>query len=200
MIMPKLTGLSDIIPLTQIKAISLYEILGKRLAGDILENNLSNRILYPSCVSFSAADLEFDLAVLRQAVKANPEKFYNLNLHTIYIPESLLNFYPNLLTIAWIFIESINPKDITQILLKSDKLGLKSIGTVVKPVAKGASGEVQIILEDKKYQVKIGTRMVIPAESNKVDFKFESKEATILGKDSGSLEVSGGKIGLLIDA
>ncbi len=199
--MQRVVGLLDIIPqLSSVKPEQLSNYSKKDPSSEILANNLNNRILYSGAVPFTSQELESDLTILHQAIASNPGGFYNANLRSIYIPEKLLNFFPDLTILAWVFIDAVNPKGITQIILKSETLGLKSLGSLIRPELKSSSGAIRILVEGKNYEVKIGTRVSLPGDSNKIDIKFEPDKAAVLGKELTSLEVSGGKLGLLIDA
>jgi len=190
-LMPKLTGLFDHFPkLNTVTADMVTAWLGGKADAKLLENRLGNRILYPSAIPCSAEDINFDLVILREAVKTQPQDFINQNLRLIYIPEEFGQFFPDLRTLAVAFVDALKPRGITSIVLKSATLGLKNLGSVIKPEVISPSGTILIRIHDQKYEV---------AESGKVDINFQSRAAKLLGKDNATLEVAGGKLGLLVD-
>lgn len=172
---------------------------GRRTDTKILDNKLGNRILYPSAIPYSVEDLVFDLAILREVVRRNPQNYFNRNLKVIYIPEGFLQHFPDLHKLVWAFADALALSEITSILLKSETLGLKNLGTVIKPKIELSAGVISIWIHDKKYDVKVGSLTVIPVESSKADIKFQSRVAKLLGSSSATLEVTGGELGLLVD-
>lgn len=199
--MPKLTGFFDSFPkLDQVTVEGVAVWLGRRTDAKILDNKLGNRILYPLAVPYSAEDSVFDLAILREAVKIHSQDYYNRNLKLIYIPEEFLQHFPDLHKLVWAFADALVLSEVTSILLKSETLGLKNLGTIIKPKIELSTGVILIWIRDKKYEVKVGSLTVIPVESSKVDIKFQSRAAKLQGGDGVTMEVAGGKLGLVIDA
>lgn len=199
--MPKIVGLFSHFPkLNTVTAGSVAAWLGGKADAKLLENRLGNRILFSSSVPYSADDLAFDLAILREAVKTQPQDFINPNLRLIYIPEEFGEFFPDLRTMVAAFIDVLKPSGVTSVVLKSKTLGLKNLGSVIKPEVTSKSGVILIRIRDYKYEVKVGSLTAIPAESGKVDIHFQSRAAKLLGKDDATLEIAGGKLGLLVDA
>lgn len=191
--MPKLT-------FDQVTVEGVAAWLGRRTDTKILDNKLGNRVLYPSAVPYSAEDLAFDLAVLREVVRLNPQNYFNQNLKVIYIPAGFLQHFPDLHKLVWAFADTLALPEITSILLKSETLGLKNLGTIIKPKIELSTGVISVWIHDKEYEVKVGSLTVIPVESSKVDIKFQSQAVKLLGSNDVTLEVTGGELGLLVDA
>lgn len=144
--------------------------------------------------------MSFRLAVLREGFKTSSQNFYNKNLRTIYIPEGLLETLPDLQKFAWAVVDAIQPDGITSLILKSPTLGTKNLGTVIRPQILKNDGEVSILVEGKEYKVKIGNLVFIPVSGNKTDFRFKSAAASLLGNEEINAEVTGGQMGLIVDA
>lgn len=165
----------------------------------ILENKLGNRILYPQTIPVSLEDLKLDLGLLKQILDSQPQNYYNQHLKRLYIPEEFLAMFPDLQELILLFIDIFNPSGITSILAKGEHLGPKNLGTLIKPKIVSKNGQINIWVKDKKYQVRVGDLTVIPVASQKVDIKFESKDAELLGKKVTTVEIFGGQLGLIID-
>lgn len=198
--MAKLKGLCDqFYNLESIPIEKIARYLRRRENPRILKNELGNRILYPQAVPETHEGLMFDLAVLEEGLKLKPRKFYNPTFCKIYIPEIFLSRIPDLQKLVGAFIDAFKPVGITSILVKPENLPPRSFGTLIKPHLLANEGAVYLWVAGKKYQVEIGSLVSIPAGGKRVDLKFESTAATLLGKDSLSTEVSGGGIGVIVD-
>lgn len=187
--MIKFPGLADYFPqLNKVEAEKIANNL--HFKGDlrILKNKLANRILYSQAVAINAKDLIFDLAMIFEALKTAPGEYYNQNLKRIIIPEGILNFLPNLRQVAQVFLDAFRPQGIASILLKSQTVGVKNLGTYIRPKISG-SKPLTIWIGEDKYQIQIGTISTIPVAGRKVDIKFPA----------GVSEVAGGDLGIVID-
>lgn len=199
--MPRLRGLLDYfsglenIPIERISA-----HLSRRLDPRILENQLANLILYPQVIPVQSEDVELDLAILREALKINRGLYFNPNLKRIIIPQDLSDRFPNLQNLAWVFVDAFLPPAVTTIALKKENIGLKKIGSSIRPEVVKGDGWIFLEVDNKKYQVKPGSLVSIPAPGNQVTVKFESKVATLGGRSKTVATASGGNLGLLIDA
>lgn len=198
--MPKLNGLFEYFPnLGSIDPEKIIASLNHKIDHGILLNQLYNRLLYPQTVPVSSENLFLDLAILAEVLRSNPQKYYDLHFKRIYIPENLLNLFPDLQQLIWIFIDVFATPGITKIFLRSENLGTRTLGTLIRPKVLSKDGWVFLWVHDKKYEVKLGSLMIIPVPNNRVDIKFESPAATILQKNNVATEVAGGQFGLVID-
>lgn len=199
--MSRLKGLLEFFP--QLETLSIDNImlwLGSHGDATLLENRLGNRILYPQTIPISVSDLVFDFALLREALKLEPQKYYSQNLKRIYIPQLFLDRFPDMSKLIWAFVDTFKPPGLTAIVEKIDDVGTKNLGTYIKPEVINKEGWIYLWIGAKKYQVKVGSLMIIPAPSNRVDIKLESASVLFLGKKELSSEVFGGQFGLMIDA
>lgn len=173
----------------------------------ILENELGNRILYPQTVPLTNLGLDFDLAVLESVLGGMGKKMCNItscgyspHSNKIYIPEGFLERLPKPLDIVKVFIDALKPSGVVTLYQRSEKTGNKILGTVLRPKLTTSLGEVSLLVSGKKYQNKIGGLTIIPAPLNRYDIRFESREATLLGKNQLATEVAGGALGIVLDA
>ena len=196
--MPKFTGFFNYF--TELEKLEIQDIaLYAQFKNDpkILENRVGNLILYPHIIPVSTEDLTFNLGLLKAALKVSGQKLYSKNFKRIYIPQNLLEFFPDLSKLIVPFVDILNPSGITTILCKS-AMGGKNLGTVIKPETL-ANGTVDIFIQRKRYQIKTGSFMVIPADGERVDIKFESNTSKLEKQNILITEVAGGRLGLVVD-
>lgn len=218
--MPKLSGLFDSFDnLDQIEVNSLIPWLQNVPTTPIqLENYLANKILYPEALSLTALDMKIDLAIIREALRINGPKpnqvegpllgdnpFLNITLRKIIIPERFLNYVPDLLSLAWAFVDGLlldrkktdSFEDLWTVILVGDIDEV--VGSVLLPQFDGSGDRMDFTLMGMNYQIKAGSLTRVPCMKSrcKIDYKFDS--GMILGKKISSIEVNGGRLGLMID-
>lgn len=165
----------------------------------ILENELGNRILYPQTVPLTSDEMTIDQAILREALKLYPWRYFNRNFNKIIIPRQFAERVPDLSKLAWIFIDAFRPVGLTCIYLKSDKAGHAYLGTLIRPKVTASSGAASLLISGKKYDVEVGSLVTVPIQNRRVDIHFESNECTLLDKNKLAIEVIGGPVGVIID-
>ena len=182
-----------------------------------LENYLANRILYPQTLPMNTQDMEIDLAILREALKLNLNQtkqndfltnslFLNMGLRKILIPERFLKCVGDLKKLTWAFVDAlpIDPKrrdwfeDLWAIVLTGDVD--ETVGSLIIPQLGGSSGEIQLNIMGKSYKVKTGSLLVIPCLNDSCELSYKLKQGKLLGKSENSVQVSGGSLGIMIDA
>lgn len=203
--MPKTISLFSYFPnLTNVSA----EEVVKRSAGSktlskqnptVLENEIGNRILYPEAVPVTSGELELDLAILREAIKLHPDGYLNNNLKKLIIPEEFLTRFPDLLNLAWAFVEGLAPHGVISLYLKST-VGNRNLGTYIRPQLAPVGASMAVWVDNRRFVVNAGSTVVIPTPGNKFVFKFESTGAELLGQSQITFEAVGGRLGLLFDA
>lgn len=218
--MPKLSGLFDSFDnLDQIPVEAIIKWLKPVPMQTQLENYIANRILYPQSVALSPQEMQIDLAILREALRINTPKltdtkdvflgnnaFLNVNLRKIMIPDKFLNFVPDLQTLAWVFIDALlleKPRldvfeDLWTIVITDDVDEV--VGSVLLPRLESESSEVSILVMGQSYRIKAGSLMVIPCENQRCQVSFKLSGGKALGKEEASLEVYGGRLGLVVDS
>ncbi|MBU1031969.1 hypothetical protein KKE03_03550 [Patescibacteria group bacterium] len=169
-----------------------------------LENYLANRILYPKAQPLTETDMQIDLAILREVLKmGNP--FLNITLRKILIPAKFLEYAPDLKSLTWAFIDALVQKrnrqdfyqDIWTIVLTADSDEI--VGSVILSQFDSSSGEMELSVLDKKYKILPGSLTVIPCPKERCKIAYSLRKGKLLGKQSSTLEIYGGKLGLMID-
>ena len=182
-----------------------------------LENYLANKILYPHSLPLTPYEMQIDLAILREALRSNYPKgddkdvllgnnaFLNINLRKILIPEKFLNFIPDIQTLVWVFIDGLlSDKNRTDVFEDLWTVALTDdvdeiVGSVLMPRIDSNTAQINLSVMGQNYQVKAGSLMVIPCSNSRCQIAYSLKGGKALGKAEGSLEVYGGKLGLVVD-
>lgn len=172
----------------------------------ILYNFLANKILYPQAIGTTQDEIEWELALLREALRRNPI-FLNIKTKKIIIPEIFVSRVPNLAQLALAFVDAYilgwttkNPGENiwTLILKNSDKEEV--IGSVLMPEFIAETGNITISILKKSIQSAKGGVLILPCEVNSCVVDFKVNGGKLLGTDQGSVSVLGGKLGILVDA
>lgn len=180
-----------------------------------IENYLANKILYPQTVAQTEYEMQMDLAILREALKIhapqNPNAllggnpFLNEILRKILIPAKFLSFVPDLETLVCAFIDAFLLErkkkdfftDLWTVVLTDDADEIA--GSVILPDFTESQGVVRLTTQGKNYQVLQGTLTVVPCPRERCEIFYRIQKGKILGKEESALEVSGGRLGLVID-
>lgn len=170
----------------------------------LVENFLANRMLYPQAVPEQVTDLDWDMAILREALRTSHE-FIDLKTLKIFIPESLFARVPDLSKLAWIFIDAYligwvvkNPgKNVWTVVLRRSE-GDETLGSVIIPEFQGNDSSMNLTIRNKNTQVKKGQLSVIPC-AEECKFNFSVNNGSVLGVTQGLMRVPGGKLGLVVD-
>lgn len=218
--MPRLSGLFDSFDnLDQIPPEAIASWLKPVPNLNQLENYLANKILYPQAVPLTERDMQIDLSILREALKMAAPKpgsqkandllgdnpFVNTVLRKILIPAIFLSFIPNLSNLVRVFIDAflVNRErkdyfqDLWTIILTNNTDEV--VGSVLLPQFDSSSGVMTLRLSSKNYQVRQGNVIVIPCPKERCEMAYKLQKGTLLGKQENAFEVSGGKLGLVID-
>lgn len=179
-----------------------------------LENYLANKILYPYTIPITEYEMQIELGILREALKMSAPKqgtallgnnpFINTTLRKILIPQTFLNHFPNLQTLALVFIDAFLTErekkdfftDLWSIVLTDDTDEV--VGSLILPEFKN-SGTININVLGRSYQIKQGSLGIIPCPRERCEIIYKTKNGTLLGKSENAVEVAGGKLGLLVD-
>lgn len=214
--MPGLTGLFDVfdnLDAVSPEAVALW--LKPRPALNQIENYLANKILYPQSLPQTEYEMQIDLGILREALKMNAPKsgnallgnnpFINNTLRKIMIPISFLDFVPGLKILAWIFIDAFFAtrqkndffSDLWTIVLTDDTD--ETVGSLILPEFDEASSVMNLVVLGKEYDIRPGSLSVIPCARERCEIVYKIKSGKVLGKSENAVEISGGKLGLLVD-
>lgn len=183
-----------------------------------LENYLANKVLYPQTLPITAQDMKIDLAILREALRINGPKlgtdsnpllgdnpFLNTTLRKIIIPQRFLYFVPNLTSLIWAFVDGLllNKKktdwfeDLWTVVLTDDIDEI--IGSVLLPQFGDEADVMNLSVAGRDYKVKAGSLTIVPCHKDRCEIAYKFKSGKILGKKESSVEIYGGKLGLIID-
>lgn len=196
--MPKVTGIFDSfddLDLIPIADIARWLKVPPPLF--FLENYLANRILYPQSAPQTKAEVDLDLAILREALRRNPSFLVSAE-KKILIPEEFHERLPNLNTLAWAFVDAYRPKGVATINIVR-KSGDEVVGMVIAPENILPTDMLKLVVENQSYEIKPGALMVIPQTSTHCHIAFSAKFARLLGKNETIFEGSGGSLGILVD-
>lgn len=184
----------------------------------VLENYLANKILYPQTLPLTRADLELDLAILREALRQNAPRnlkespflgdntFLNVTMRKILIPSNFLPFVPNLTTLIWAFVDAFLLErkkedffeDLWTIVLTGEID--ETVGSVLLPQFSDRNGVLEVRLGNQFYKVRSGSLMVIPCPASRCQIAYKFNKGKMLGQEESAIEVYGGRVGLFIDA
>lgn len=218
--MPKLSGLFDSFDnLDQISVENIAYWLKSAPNLIQLENYLANKILYPQTLPMSEPDMKIDLAILREALRINVPKtrqgennsllgenpFLNITLRKILIPQRFLNYVPDIITLAWAFVDALllNRKredffsDLWTVVVTDDADEI--VGSVLLPQFTEESGVMELNLSGKTYKIHPGSLTVIKCPKDRCEIAYKFNQGKILGKEENAVEIYGGKLGLMID-
>lgn len=218
--MPEFVGLFDrFINLDQIKIEDVIRWLSPVPQQIPLENYIANRILYPQAVPISFSEVKIDLAILREALRLNTSynpkdknqflgnsPFINITLRKIIIPVSFLEFIPDVVSLVWAFIDGLllehSKKDCFEDLwtISISNETEDVIGSILLPQFTSTQGLMEIKLEGKTCNIKAEALSILPCPKERYQIDFNLKMGKFLGKSKGQVELSGGKVGLIIDA
>lgn len=217
--MPTISGVFDCFDnLDQISAESIVIWLKPQPNPVTVENYLANRILYPNSLPMTTEDMRVDLAILREALRINSPNstvnssamlgnspFLNIALRKLLIPVRFLHFFQDIKVLTWAFIDALllnrERKDFYQdvwtiyLTGETDEI----IGSVILPQFTASSSVLNLSVFDKKYKVLPGSLTVIPCPKERCQIAYEFHKGSILGKSENSLQVYGGRLGLMID-
>ncbi len=191
--MPKLTGIfSTFSDLEQIPPEDIARWLNPNPGIAVIENYIGNKIIYPQTIPVTKVELNLELAILRELMKRHKNNFQsgkNLNL-----PEALEDRLPNLPQLTLALVDALLPKDVVGV-----SLGNKIIGSVIKPDCPWPGSKFSLQVDNRNYQFKKGSVTVIPCQNNKCSVHFRGQNAKLFGKVDLSFDISGGKLGHLVD-
>lgn len=191
--------------LDQISAEAIGSWLKNPPQVNYLQNYLANKILYPETLPQTASDMQIELAILREALKVNTDYFLNIMLRKVLIPAKFLNCVPDLISLSWAFIDALLLhrkkddffQDVWTIVLTDDSDEV--VGSLILPQFDVSNGSLEINVLGKKYQVRKGLTAVLPCPKDRCEIGYRLQHGQILDKTESTIEISGGRVGLLID-
>lgn len=203
--------------LDQVKTEDIARWIKPQPPFEFVENYLAQKILYPQVLPITRLDMDIDLAILREAVRLSVPKdsknallgdnpFMNLTLRKILIPAKFLSFVENIAVLAWVFVDALLLErsnqdrfaDLWTVVLTGE--ADEVVGSVILPEFSGGGGQLELKVMDKLYRIDAGTLTVIPCKRERCEIAFNVKSGKILGHENLAVEVSGGRLGLVVDS
>ena len=195
--MPKVSGVFEIFEnLESIPYEDIARWITPAPSQAVLENYLANKLIYPQTVPVTVAEQNMNLAILREALRRNPI-FFKQNQKKIFIPLALLQITPDIKKLASVFIDAYSPSGMVVFILSS-RTGDEVLGSLVT-VNCSAGDTLHFELEDKNYQLKPGSLIILPCPKDHCHVSFKSTNSKIFGKNELLFEIPGGNLGLMVD-
>lgn len=198
--MLKLSDFPNFVP--NIEGVSINNVtrwLNKPYDDIVIQNKVSNRILYPQAVPQNNEEMEIDLAILRERLKLRSSVYLNKTNNQILIPFDMTARFPDLTKLVWAFVDALQPEDVKTVLLVKEAESAQILGTLLRPNIPKPNNSIYLWVNGKKLSIKPQSFAVIPVKDNQTEIKFESEEATILGKHVFASEIKSGILGIIID-
>lgn len=190
--MPQLTGAFELFKnLDLIPAENISHWTKNRSNLTQIRNFLGNRLLYPQTIAVTQTDLENDLAILKEAVKADPQLIYVSGTKKIILPKKFLLRFPNPKVLMVTLVQVLPLKGLTTVYIEDENSGLIKGGSIYTPVDGSIlSDPVLVNINGQQSQFNIGSIAVFP---------FSDHHLKVSINDQFELEVSGGIMGFAID-
>lgn len=199
--MPKLKNLFEYFPqLESISSLGVIRWLKKRESLPVVENTIGNKILYPQVIPTTEKEILLELAILREVLLLQSEKYYNPNSNKIFIEEDLIERFVHFPSLVEAFVDAFHPTGLVSLFSKADNASLKNLGTLLRPQITKDEGQIDLWVNNLKYDIQIGTLFFIPISSNHLTIKFQSDGAKLFNRYKLTAEVVGGKFGVVVDA
>ena len=73
------------------------------------------------------------------------------------------------------------------------------MGSLLLPQFNNSLGQMELNILGKLYKIKAGSLVVLPCLKERCEISYKFNQGKILGKSENSVEISGGKLGVMID-
>lgn len=166
------------------------------VSQEVLDNYYGNRVLYSQAIAVDSKSAQLDLAILKAAVAREKGSYCNPNTKRLTIPLEIQQFVINPVQLAELFLDVCHPEQVTFVMTNQTT----PVGTFIVPQITDNKGSIVVNVGGKNYKVNIGSMAHIPVAEGKVDLRFHSLGALLMGKSELQLEVPGGIIGIIVDA
>lgn len=188
--MPKLTGIFEQFRyLDQIPVADLTKWLPAKIEVHALENYIANKIIYPQTLPLNQMEMNIDLALLREAIKRQPEIVLSSDGQKLNLPSNYQYRFGSFEVLIRALVEALNPKGVVQIFIESlSKPQL--VGSLVVPNSVPKEEIVSVSVNDQVLGLKRGNVAILPFKDPHLIIKIEN---------SPEMLAMGGNIGLVID-
>ena len=190
--MPKLTGAFELFKnLDLIPAENISRWTKNRSNLTQIRNFLGNRLLYPQTVAASLMDLENDLAILKEGIRAEPQSIYVSGTKKIILPKKLLLRFPSPKILMVTLVQFLPLKGLTTVFIEDERSGLNKAGSIYTPENPSLLKDPSLInINGQSSQFNIGSIAAFP---------FSDHHLKVLINGGFEIEVSGGIMGFAID-
>lgn len=154
-----------------------------------LENHIANRLLYPQAVALTKQDMQIDLAILREAIRKNPQPIYDKFGNKIIIDQKLIDRFASLKRLLMAIMDVLPIKNLTTISIKNNTL-TSVVGSIVVPQTVFATKLVPIWLDEQQFNLRVGFLSLLSSVKKKIKVKLDGGEEFL---------AYGGELGVAID-
>ena len=188
--MPKLTGIFEQFRyLDQIPISDLTKWLPSKIEVHALENYIANKIIYPQTLPLNQLEMSIDLALLREAIKRQPEIVLSSDNQRLNLPSNYQYRFGSFDTLIKALIEALNPRGVIQIFIESS-LKPQLVGSLVVPNSVPKEEIVSVSVNGQVLGLKRGNIAILPFKDPHLIVKIENSPEVL---------AMGGNIGLVID-
>lgn len=152
-----------------------------------LQNFIGNRIIYSQTISPTAEDLEIDLAILREAIRLEPQVVFNKLTNKINLPAELIGRFPPLYQLVMAIVSVMRLSGITQVYLKNPH---QLVGTVITVKPNLLARVVAVSVNGQIKKIPTNGMTYLKADGHYVRLKIGDQEQQL---------VSGGQFGILVN-
>jgi|SRR3989338_3905831 len=160
----------------------------------LIENLLANLLLYPQVAAIKKEDIDIELSILREVIRRSPSNYYSAKEKKIFIPAEFMTRFPDLNKLALAFVDGLSPKGIAQIVLGKREI----VGSFIKIEFNQDKDNFEMLVLEKKYSFNKGGLAIIPCNHH-CHITFKSDIGKIDNKSEATLEILGGRLGLVVD-
>lgn len=161
--------------LYKISASQIQSRLPFTLPPVVIENYVANRLLFPFTIPQTKQELQLDLAILSAVAALNSGFFYNQAQRKITIPGEFTEVYQNIDELVQTIISSIFLGDQATIIIPN-LTGHNTTGTAI--ALPSQNKPLQVIYNNKSYQVPVGSHLHLPPASNTISINSTDYQIT----------------------
>lgn len=188
--MPKLTGIFEQFRyLDQIPVSDLTKWLPSKIELHALENYIANKIIYPQTLPLNQMEMNIDLALLREAVKRQPEIVFTKDSQRLNLPINYQYRFGSFEVLIKALVEALCPKGVVQIFIESSSKP-QLVGSLVVPSSIPKEEIVSVSVNNQVLGLKRGNIALLPFKDPHLIVKIENSPEVL---------AMGGNVGLVID-
>lgn len=155
------------------------------------EDFLGNRMTYPQTLAVTQGDLEMDFAILIEAVKRQPNIFFDVKTSSFMIPEEVLLRFPPIPKLIKCLASALDIHGLVSILVKNSTM--HRAGCLLRLPSIEKKDYLELLINNQNVRVKAPSFSDIKVNDPQISIK-------VLGvNDSKVMNASGGLLGVLVD-